>query len=66
VILDIILPDNRVRDFTVCGITESGERVEQKFWEGEDNYPPEIVSFIPALISANESRRASDAGSGRP
>jgi hypothetical protein len=56
VILDILLPDNRLRDFTVCGITESGEHLEQQFWKGEYNYPPEIVSLVPALVSVSESR----------
>ena len=64
VILDILMPDNRVRNFTVYGFTESGERVETEFWECADDCPPEIVSLVPALISASESYRAPEAGHG--
>ena len=64
VILDILMPHNRARSFTVWGITENGERVEEKYLEGADDYPDEVVPLITALIKASEDQR--DPGTAPP
>lgn len=64
VILDILMPHNSSRSLTVCGIAENGEHAEEKYLQGADDYPDEVVPLIPALIKAGEDQR--DPGTAPP
>jgi hypothetical protein len=64
IVIDILMPDNELRGFALCGITENREPVEQTFLEGIDAYPPEVASLVSALDQ--RSRRGRRTGSQRP
>ena len=51
-VVSIMKATGAVHLVTVYGITESGEHVQDLFWECADEYPGEIASLIPALVNA--------------
>lgn len=55
IILDIVMPLSYVRNLTVYGMTEDGERVEDEFWEGADAYPDEVARLVPSLTVYQET-----------